>query len=675
LNKRRPAWGAFGLAVLAILVVAARELTWIDAYTLWRSRGSFVVYPIPFQATQLLMDIGVADVNGDDWLDIFTSNHNYRQDLLVADGKGGYRDMLSVWKLDQSTEFPGLEIALKQPKIAAPGLYMYWKSRRILAVRSHLIKDLGQAHVKLVSYTTFNKYEGNGFAVERPVMTGGDDRKLVQSAIGITTQTDGELDIEVETPGTPIAVEIDGVMPLSSVYVGVQNVSPRSSRFELTFQDRHGLAWADYNDDGLMDVFITRGALSGQARLLPESIERGIQDELIVSQGPGRYRSIARDVGIEKHDCSGRKVNWVDFDRTGLLDLYINCQDRDNAKNSGTYPKQLWRQTPDKRFVDVAAQVGLDIPDHEIIDFVWFDADNDGYIDLLTYEDTGFYLYRNQGGKSFKREFIGRGKFARADNPKLRGIVEEYWFADGKLTVGDFRGKGEFDVFSASKTGNTLLLNDGQGHFKIVDPKTLGLPGESVTAGWVDFDNDGRLDLYCMPQGLFRQRPDHTFEATGLLRLPEHKYMAAIANWADLTNDGRRDLVLASLQNFSQWRWWERLIHRDSEDRFSWSINAYRNMVAQDNHWLELRLAGKRGNPQGIGARVTLQNADGLQTQQVGLNDGAFFSQGHYRLYFGLGSHTKADLLTVRWPDGEVQELRSVAGDRLLVVEQGKAVQ
>jgi hypothetical protein len=317
--------------------------------------------------------------------------------------------------------------------------------------------------------------------------------------------------------------------------------------------------------------------------------------------------------------------------------------------------------------------VGLGLLDHEVIDFVWFDADNDGYIDLLTSEDTGFYLYRNHEGKSFTREFIGRGKFVRADNPKLKGIVEEYWFVDGKLTVGDFRGMGRFDVFSASKTGNTLLLNDGQGHFTLVDPKTLDLPGESVTAGWVDFDNDGRLDLYCMPQGLFRQRPDHTFEATGLLRLPEHKYMAGIANWADLTNDGRRDLVLASLQNFSQWRWWEKLVHRDSEDRFSWNMKAYRNMVAKDNHWLELRLAGKRGNAQAIGARVTLQSADGVQTQQVGLNDGAFYSQGHYRLYFGLGSHPKADLLTIRWADGEVQEIRNVAGDRLLVVEQGKA--
>jgi hypothetical protein len=64
-----------------------------------------------------------------------------------------------------------------------------------------------------------------------------------------------------------------------------------------------------------------------------------------------------------------------------------------------------------------------------------------------------------------------------------------------------------------------------------------------------------------------------------------------------------------------------------------------------------------------------------LQTQQVGLNDGAFFSQGHYRLYFGLGSRPRADQLTIRWPDGETQELRNVAADKLLVIEQGKAAQ
>jgi hypothetical protein len=675
LTKRQLAWTTLVLAALAVVVLIARDLPWIDTYWLWRSRGSFVEYPIPFKATQLLMDIGVVDANGDDWLDIFTSNHNYRQDLLIADGKGGYRDTLSAWGLDQNLEFPGFEIALTGLEVVNPGVYMYWKGRRTFTIRTYKMKEVGQAHIKLQSYTTFNRYEGTGFAVEPPVTLASVDQRMPESAIEMTTKGDGKLDIEIETPGTPLAVQLEGSVPLTSVYIGRQKVSPHSSRFELTFQDRHGMAWADYNDDGLMDIFITRGALSGQLRLLPESVERGIQDELIVSQGPRRYKNIVREVGIDKRDCSGRKVNWVDFDRDGLLDLFIDCQDRGNAFVQGKFPKQLYRQSSDKRFVDVAAEVGLDIPDHEVIDFVWFDADNDGYIDLLTSEDTGFYLYRNHGGKSFSREFIGRGKFARADNPKLKGIAEEYWFVDGKLVVGDFRSAGKLDVFSASKTGNALLLNDGSGHFSIVDPATIGLPEESVTASWVDFDNDGLPDLYSVPQGLFRQRRDHTFEATGLLALPPHKYMAAIATWADFHNDGRRDLLLARLENFSQWRWWERIIHRDSEDRFSWHLSAYRNVVANGNHWLEVRLVGKPGNPQAIGARVTVRTVDGQQLQQVGLNDGAFFSQGHYRLYFGLGPHARADALTIRWPDGQVQDLKGIEGDRLHVIKQERGNQ
>jgi hypothetical protein len=669
LTRKQMAWGFVAVVVLALGAIAARELTFTDTYSLWRSRSSFAAFPIPFKATQLLMDIGVVDANGDDWLDIFTTNHNYRQDLLIADGKGGYHDTLSAWGLDQNLEFPGSEISLTAPEVDKPGVYLYWKGRRIFTIRTHKIKDVGRFQATLRSYTTINRYEGNAFAVEPPKNLASADSKIADTMMGVSSEADGELDMEIETPGTPIVVNLLGTVPLSSVFVGVQKVSPSTKQFELTFQDRHGMAWADYNDDGVMDIFITRGALSGQLRILPENVERTIQDELLVSEGPGRYRNVVKEVGIDKRDCSGRKVNWVDFNRDGLLDLFINCQDRGNPYVHGEFPKQLYRQGPDKHFVDVATEVGLGLPDHEIIDFVWFDADNDGFIDLLTYEETGFYLYRNHQGKSFTREFIGRGKFARGDNPHLKGMTEEYWFTDGKLVVADFRGTGKLDVFSASKTGNSLLLNDGSGKFSIVDPATIGLPSESATASWVDFDNDGLTDLYAVPQGLFRQRRDHTFEATGLLALPAHKYMSAIATWADFHNDGRRDLLLASLENFVDWRWWEKL-QKNSEDRFAWNLQAYRNLVDNGNHWLELRLVGKPGNPQAIGARVTVRTGDEQQTQQVGLNDGAFFSQGHYRLYFGLGSHARADRMEIHWPDGPVQQLTSVEGDRLQVIKE-----
>ena len=429
------------------------------------------------------------------------------------------------------------------------------------------------------------------------------------------------------------------------------------------------MAWFDYNDDGRLDIFSSRGAVGGKLRGLPPVVQGIIHDELLVSQAGERYRDISATAGFEKRGCSGRKVAWVDYDNDGTMDVFVNCMDRGNVQ--GKYPKQLYRQSSDRRFVDVAADVGLDLPDYEIIDFVWFDADGDGYVDLLTYEGTGFYLYRNHGGKSFTREFIGRGKFARVDRPQLKGTTDEYWFVDGKLAVADIDGSGSLSVFSASKTGNTLLLNDGKGRFSIVDPAAKGLPGESATASWVDFDNDGLVDLYAFPQGLYRQRRDHTFAATGLLVFPARKYMAAIANWADFDNSGRRDLLIARLENFSLWQWWEKL-YKTAEDRFTWKIGVYRN-AGNGNHWLEARLVGKPGNPQAIGARVTLETEDGSQTQVVGLNDGAFFSQGHYRLYFGLGARARARSLKIRWPDGEMQEIRDVDGDRLHVITQGAA--
>lgn len=654
------------LLILVAGVLLAKELAWTDIYWLWSSRSSFVEYRIPLKATQLIMDVGVVDVNNDDVLDIFTTNHNYRQDLLIADAKGGYRDMVSAWRLDQSPEFPGLEIALGEPKVDDAGVYIYWKGRKTLTIRTYKIKEVGLLQGKLRTYTTVNSFEGQGFKVEGPVVLPAVDKKMQQSVLAIASASDGELNLEIETPGLPVNIQLTGSVPLKSVHIGNQRVSPRTTNFDLTFQDRHGMAWSDYNDDGRMDVFITRGALGGTLRDVPDDVAGAIRDELLVSQSGEQYLDIGTKVGIEKRGCSGRKVTWVDIDNDGLLDLFVNCQDRGSVK--GEYPKQLYRQKPDKQFVEVAAEVGLDLPERELIDFVWFDADNDGYIDLVTSEATGFYLYRNLRGKSFTRESIGRGKFARADNPQLKGTVDEYWFVDGKLVVADFKGDGKLHVFSASKTGNALLLNDGSGRFSIVDPATVGLPSASVTASWVDFDNDGLPDLFSVPQGLLRQRGDHTFAATGLLALPARKYMAAIVNWADFDNDGRRDILLALNENFSLWRWWEKAT-RDSEDRFAWSMVSYRNVVPS-GHWLQMRLVGRTGNPPAIGARVTVDTPDGKQTQQVGLNDGAFFSQGHYRLYFGLGTRTQTDVVSIRWPDGQIQELKALQSDKLHVVRQ-----
>ena len=156
-----------------------------------------------------------------------------------------------------------------------------------------------------------------------------------------------------------------------------------------------------------------------------------------------------------------------------------------------------------------------------------------------------------------------------------------------------------------------------------------------------------------------------------MLAFPPRKYQAAISNWADLDNDGARDMVIALNENRTFWHWWEKPFKSD-RDIFKWDIHAYRN-IATHNHWLQIKLIGSTGNRQAIGALVTVITPDSQQTQLVGSNDGAFFSQGHYRLYFGLGSHKSVNSVKIRWPNNQQQVLEDVPSDALLVIEREPA--
>jgi hypothetical protein len=143
--------------------------------------------------------------------------------------------------------------------------------------------------------------------------------------------------------------------------------------------------------------------------------------------------------------------------------------------------------------------------------------------------------------------------------------------------------------------------------------------------------------------------------------------MASVINWYDMDNDGTRDALIALNENSSLYRWWQ----FSPKDTFKWIFLTYRNNDT-GNHWLQIRLIGKPGNREAIGSRVTLITPDGQQIQEVGNSDGSFYSQGHYRLYFGLGQHSRVGVLKIRWPDGEIQELKDLTGDSILEVARNK---
>jgi hypothetical protein len=645
--------------------------------------------PLPLDVIPQIYDMGVADVDGDGFIDIYTTNHNYRQVLLRSDGKGGYEDVVAAWALDQSRDLPGAEQSMAAPATDKPGLYVYWLGDTLNIV-AHRIESLGPVAGSLRIFNLVEVVENSGFDVDDAVQRPEPD-KVPETTLRFSAARSAHLVLFPDTRGAPVAFRIDAAWARTGVFVGRMAIAPKSAvvpssleqgngaantseaactgcvAFTFSLRDRHAMAWTDYDGDGRLDVFIDRGALGGTLRMFPEAIRDELGDELLVTGGRERFVDRARELGIEKKDCSGRHARWVDFDHDGMLDLFVNCQDRGNV--SGGYPKQLYRQGGDRRFTDVAPAAGLDLAERQLVDFAWFDADGDGRVDLFTHEDAGYFLYRNRGG-TFERSDVGRGKFERSDIPGLKGNTEDYWQFDGKLTVADFDADGDLDVFAASKKGNVLLVNDG-GKFTSVDPVSIGLPGESVAALWVDYDNDGRPDLHTVPGGIYRQGSDRRFVATGLLALPAMKYMGAIINWFDKDNDGDLDVVIALLENWSHWRWWERPFKsanvKGKDDRFDWKILSYRNHGA-DARALQLRLVGAPGNPQAIGARVTLTGPASRQVAEVGASEGSNHSQGHYRLHFGLGERQRVDAITVRWPDGKVKELRDVPAGGVLTI-------
>lgn len=648
----------------------------------WRTFGKA---PLPLDVIPQIYDMGIVDADGDGRLDIYAINHNYRQVLWLATPDGKFRDVVGAWHLDQSTALPGIEQSMTAPIVDKPGLYVYWLGDT-LHVQFHGIDKLGPAKVTMRFFNVLTIVKNEAIVVRESVDKSG---AIPQTRLDLTATRDGRLVIFSETRGTPVTVSVDAAWAAASTFVGAEGIVPRPYAgmsdnaaaparqacpsclsFEMTPRDRHSMAWSDLNHDGILDVFINRGALGGGLRDFPQSVRDQVSDEMLVSTAPGRFVDRAHELGFRKRDCSGRHVRWVDYDRDGLLDLFINCLDRGHA--AGVFPKQFYRQGIDHRFEDVAATVKLDLPTHEIIDLAWFDTDGDDAVDLLTHEDTGIYLYRYVDGV-FVRKLVHRPDFVRAAVAGLRGNTTDYWQFDGKLSVADFDNNGSLDVFVASKHGNVLLVNDGRGGFRSVRPASLGLPEASVAATWVDYDNDGSLDLHVVPDGLYRQVSPGRFERTDLLALPAKKYQAAIVNWFDRYNSGKLDVTIALQENAALWRWWERLYKsgdvKGRDDRFKWPVLAYRNL-SPARHWLQLQLIGKAGNPEAIGAKVLLKTAAGRRLQQVGANEGSYLSQGHYRLSFGLGADAGPVELELVWPDGTHQTIRDVAVDRLLKLQQ-----
>ena len=481
---------------------------------------------------------------------------------------------------------------------------------------------------------------------------------VTQSTIRFSCQGEGYFLFRPFIHALPINFHVDNTpSSMTHVFVGQNRIDTKSLDFSIHMRDRHGMAWADLNNDQRMDVFLTRGGLRGTMRSIPLQF----WDELFLSSDNGLMET-GKQSGLIKRGCPGRQAAFADYNLDGLLDICVTCG-RENKEEK--FPNILFQQSPEGKFSDAAAKVGLDIQNYG--KFLWVDSDNDGDMDFFWADWQGFTLYENNSGH-FSPHPI------KTNHPFGESI---------KLLMADFDNDVDMDIFSVSPKGNALLINN-EGTYSFLQPNKIGLPLKSMTANWVDFDNDSLVDLHCVPHGIYSQTPDHTFIATSILnsknsRFSPFRLKGARAVWFDADNDGLRDLVISTQYALKHRKFSNLQMNiTNTKEKFGkltyfWKSRLLINKNTK-NHWLQLHLTGPPSNRQAIGSLVTLVTPEHKTMHQVTGLEGSHYSQGHYRQYFGLGSNSEILKISVKWPDGNLTEILNPTCDQLLEIQWEKVV-
>ena len=593
-----------GLLVAALLMAAAAP---VAAAERWGAPGEAEV------PTFRMFDLGVTDADDDGFLDVFTTNHKFHSGLLRNDGLGNFIDITNSVGLSQTPDYPGLEY-MRKPRIETPGAYIY-------ATDSFKENLPGVVHIRTEQVTASGRLtfgaeyievrRARGASVEVGTSAQG------QPTVDFTAPPGANISISVVHIDLPISASFDEPHNPQRIRVGTFGVRSETSSFVMTMLDRHGYAFADLHGDRRTDLFAVSGGLGGGIRL--PGYAGAVQDELLVQQGDG-YVNFTPGSGLTKGMCRGRQAAAVDIDDNGRLDLFQACED--------DLPK-VYLQRTRGRFTSVEPPASI------ATTYRWINLGRGRRPELLAAEPEGIRIYAyTEEGWERQQTITGNAR---------NGKVVQF-------AVDDYNSDGEIDVLAVAPSGNTLLKNR-RARLRPVPLEDFGVPRKSYAASFVDYDNDGRVDLHTVPQGLLQRVQGHGFEPTGTLTV-NREIGAAITAWFDSDNDGLRDPMTAT---------------GGSQLARSMRVDRWRNR-GPGGHWLEVELDGIPGNFEAIGSRVAIQARDRRQYGWVGESDDSRHSQGHYRLYFGLGKAERVRKLRIRWPDGAKTSLTDVETDQILTV-------
>jgi hypothetical protein len=434
-----------------------------------------------------------------------------------------------------------------------------------------------------------------------------------------------------------------------------------------------GCTVADYDNDGLVDIYITC--------LGPNHLFRNL--------GNGRFTDVTAKAGVGDTGFS-TSAAWVDYDRDGRLDLFV-CNyvewaiDKDihcslDGKNKSyctpeAYKGQsstLYHNKGDGSFENVTERAGLLDPSGKSLGVALIDYDNDGWIDLFVANDTQpNKLYRNKGNGTFSEEGTVAG-LAFNDMGKAR--------AGMGTDAGDYdrSGKASLVIGNFSNEMIALYHNEGGGLFVDEAPNsTIGQESMltlTFACFFFDYDLDGWPDIfaanghvsddintvqakikYAEPPHLFRNLGKKKFEHMGV-KLGQALQQAAVARGAaygDFDNDGDLDLLICSNNG---------------------PARLLRNNGGNQNNLIRIKLAGTTSNRSAIGAKINVTLGGDEKLFGLVKTGSSFASQSELPVTFGLGKADKVKSIEITWPNGNQQTLTDVAANQEIVIEEGKGI-
>jgi Tfp pilus assembly protein PilF len=432
----------------------------------------------------------------------------------------------------------------------------------------------------------------------------------------IDADNDGHLDLFVASPGGQRLFRNSGggTWTDATAASGLSGTSPNTIAI--------GCVAGDYDNDGLADLFVLRYGGNG----------------LYHNDGNGRFSDVTVKAGVPRYPFLPSAAAWVDVDHDGDLDLVIAgladlaATRRRTDRRLLAFPRdfapaplQLLRNTGNGTFADITDAARLRVSGHAVA-IVPTDFDNRRDIDLLIVNhDAPPLLLRNLRNGTF-------GDIAaEVGLPAAVGSSDEV----AAVAAADINKDDFPDFFFAGASGGVFALSDGRGRFTSA-PAPDGARG-AFAAGFVDYDNDGLLDLLTwaadgprMLRNLGRRWSDVSGTAT------------AVSDERPGTPTSARGLVLADLNGDST---------TDFVTGGSGALAFWRNSGA-GHRAQRVTIRGRFGNRLGVGSKVQVRS--GSLSARLETSSATPAAAPH-DLLFGLGARSAIDAVRVLWPSGTLQ--------------------